>query len=191
MTRPHVLISGASIAGPALAFWLTRYGWDTSVVERAATFRPGGQNIDIRGAAREVIRRAGLEKAVRQATTGEIGTRFIGDDGSTVAEFRAKKSDTVGPTAELEILRGDLARILVDAGGDRTEYLYGDRIRALVDTGSGVVVSFVYSLAAVLIPRRRHSRRRLGQISVSIITKSFGFTMSSVRRIVNVQSSGR
>ncbi len=142
MTRPNVLISGASIAGPALAFWLTRYGWDTAIVERAPAFRTGGQNIDIRGAAREVLRRAGLEDTVRRATTGEVGTRWIGNDGRAVAEFPAMKSDTIGMTAELEILRGDLARILVDAGEGQTEYLYGDRITALDDTGSEVVVSF-------------------------------------------------
>jgi len=142
MTRPTVLISGASIAGPALAFWLARYGWHTTIVERAPVLRSGGQNIDIRGAAREVLRRAGLEDAARAATTGEVGTRFIGNNGATVAEFPATKSETVGATAELEILRGDLARILVDAGEPHTEYLYGDRITALDDTGSAVVVSF-------------------------------------------------
>lgn len=145
MKRPNVLISGASIAGPALAFWLTRYGWDTTIIERAPAFRTGGQNIDIRGAAREVLRRAGLEDAVRRATTGEVGTRFIGDDGRAVAEFPATKSDTLGATAEVEILRGDLARILVDAGEGQTEYLYGDRIKALDDTGSEVVVSFEHA----------------------------------------------
>jgi 2-polyprenyl-6-methoxyphenol hydroxylase-like FAD-dependent oxidoreductase len=145
MTRPTVLISGASIAGPALAFWLTRFGWDTTIVERAPALRTGGQNIDVRGAAREVLRRAGLEDAVRKATTGEVGTRFIGNDGRAVAEFPAIRSDTVGATAELEILRGDLARILVDAGEGRTHYLYGDRITALDDTDSEVVVSFEHA----------------------------------------------
>jgi 2-polyprenyl-6-methoxyphenol hydroxylase-like FAD-dependent oxidoreductase len=142
MARPNVLISGASVAGPALAFWLTRYGWDTTVVERAPAFRTGGQNIDIRGAAREVLRRAGLENTVREATTGEVGTRFIGNEGKIVAEFPAVKSDPEGATAEVEILRGDLARIWVDAGAGQTEYRYGDRITALRDTGTGVVVSF-------------------------------------------------
>jgi hypothetical protein len=98
MNRPTVLISGASIAGPALASWLTRYRFDTTIVERAPAFRSGGQNIDIRGAPREVLRRAGLEEAVRNATTGEIGTRFIGNDGKIVAEFPALKSEAVGST---------------------------------------------------------------------------------------------
>ena len=142
MTRPTVLISGASIAGPSLAFWLTRYGWDTTVIERAPAFRTGGQNIDVRGAAREVLRRAGLQDAVREATTGEVGTRFLGRNGTILAEFPAGRSDTAGATAEIEILRGDLARILVDAGQEHTSYRYGDRITALNDTGSGVAVSF-------------------------------------------------
>lgn len=145
MARPHVLISGASIAGPALAFWLARYGWDTTVIERAPAFREGGQNIDLRGAAREVLRRAGLEGVVKEATTGELGTRFVGEGGRTVAEFPASTSDTAGATAEVEILRGDLARILVDAGAGQTEYLYGDRITGLVDTGDEVVVSFEHA----------------------------------------------
>jgi 2-polyprenyl-6-methoxyphenol hydroxylase-like FAD-dependent oxidoreductase len=51
---PTVLISGASIAGPALAYWLNARGWTTTVVERFAGLRDDGQNIDVRGADREV-----------------------------------------------------------------------------------------------------------------------------------------
>jgi len=144
MTRPHVLIAGASIAGPALAMWLGRRGWDVTVVEQAPSFRTGGQNIDVRGAAREVLRRAGLEDAVRAATTGEVGTRFLGEGGRVVAEFPAERSATIGPTAELEVLRGDLARILLDAGDGSTTYRYGDRATALTDTGDDVRVSFAH-----------------------------------------------
>lgn len=141
MPKPHVLIAGASIAGPSLAFWLLRYGWDVTVVERAPAFRDGGQNVDVRGAGREVLRRAGLEQAVRDATTGELGTRFVDDDGRTVAEFPVVASDTAGATAEVEVLRGDLARILVDATQD-AEYVWGNRITGLEDDGDGIDVTF-------------------------------------------------
>lgn len=30
----HVLITGASIAGPALAYWLHRYGFDVTVINQ-------------------------------------------------------------------------------------------------------------------------------------------------------------
>jgi 2-polyprenyl-6-methoxyphenol hydroxylase-like FAD-dependent oxidoreductase len=102
-----------------------------------------GPNIDVRGAARLVLRRAGIEDAVRAATTGEVGTRFVGRDGRVVAEFPARRSDTAGATAEVEVLRGDLARILVDAtAAGCTEYRYGDEIAALDDTGSDVLITY-------------------------------------------------
>ena len=50
-----VLVSGASIAGPALAFWLNKFGFKVTIVERAPTQRLGGQNIDISGAARMIV----------------------------------------------------------------------------------------------------------------------------------------
>lgn len=142
MTRPRVLISGASIAGPALAYWLRRYGWDTTIVERAPELRTGGQNVDVRGAGREVARRMGIEDDIRAATTGERGIRFVDRHGDVIAEFPAGTSDSGGATAELEILRGDLARLLVDRTASTTEYVYGDRIIALTDDEDGVTVAF-------------------------------------------------
>jgi 2-polyprenyl-6-methoxyphenol hydroxylase-like FAD-dependent oxidoreductase len=136
----HVLVAGASVAGPSLAFWLERYGARVTLLERAPAFRDGGQNIDVRGAAREVLRRAGLEEAALAATTGELGTRFLAEDGSVLAEFPVADSDTEGATAEMEVLRGDLARILVDALGDGVEIVFGDRVTALHDDGDGVDV---------------------------------------------------
>jgi 2-polyprenyl-6-methoxyphenol hydroxylase-like FAD-dependent oxidoreductase len=140
--RPHVLISGASIAGPCLAFWLHRYGWDTTIVERAGALRLEGQNIDVRGAGREVARRTGIEDDIRAASTGEVGTQFIDDDGRPHASFPAGTSDTDGATAELEILRGSLSQILFDRTRDGTEYLFGDHITGIDDRDDQVTVAF-------------------------------------------------
>ncbi|MET0426079.1 MAG: FAD-dependent monooxygenase [Actinoplanes sp.] len=137
---PHVLISGASVAGPALAYWLGRAGYQATVVERAPELRDGGQNIDIRGAAREVLRRMELEDAVRAAGTGEQGTRIVDDRGRTRASFPASHNDTGGATAELEILRGDLSRLLVEKS--TTEYVFGTTITGLDQDADGVTVSF-------------------------------------------------
>lgn len=108
MSTRRVLISGASIAGPALAWWLARYGWSVTVVERFDGPREGGQNIDVRGAAREVLRRMELEDEVLSAGTGEQGIAFVDDRGRRLAESPAGSGDTDGATAELELLRGDL-----------------------------------------------------------------------------------
>ncbi|GAA1456492.1 FAD-dependent monooxygenase [Williamsia maris] len=138
-----VLISGASIAGPALAYWLNRQGVTTTIVERAPELRTGGQAIDLRGAGREVARRMGIEDAVRAAGTGEKGIEFVDASGTVKGAFAADDfEDGNGPTAELEILRGDLARILVDTVADDTEFLFGDSIAELDDDGDQVHVVF-------------------------------------------------
>ena len=73
MGNPSILVSGASIAGPAAASWLAAAGWDVTVVERFDHLRDEGQNVDVRGTGREVLRRMGLEDAARGHHTSETG----------------------------------------------------------------------------------------------------------------------
>ncbi|GGJ18598.1 FAD-dependent monooxygenase [Paenibacillus hunanensis] len=126
MNVRKALISGASIAGLSTAFWLSKAGWEVSIIERASAFRDGGQNVDVRGIAREVLQKMGLEDQVRQQTTTEEGTAFINEKGQVVGAFPVEDSD--GMTAELEILRGDLARIVLEALPSTIDIRYGDWI---------------------------------------------------------------
>lgn len=138
---PHAVISGAGIAGPALAHQLTARGWRATVVERFPQRRDEGQNVDIRGAAREVVRLMGIDADVRAANTGEVGTRFVRTDGTAAASFPVgPPGGNDGPTAELEILRGELSRILIERTTAQTEYRFGAQIADVTDHGDGVSV---------------------------------------------------
>lgn len=130
-TAPHALVTGASIAGLSTAWWLSRIGWRVTVLERADTFREGGQNVDVRGVGREVLHRMGLYDAVLALNTTEVGTRFVDADGEVVAELPSDDPD--GATAELEVLRGDLAGLLRRRLPDSVEVVYGDRIESVAD----------------------------------------------------------
>ncbi|MCV7135477.1 FAD-dependent monooxygenase [Mycobacterium hodleri] len=142
MTTRTVLISGAGIAGPVLAYWLKRYDFSPTIVERAPELRDSGQNVDVRGIGREVLRRMGLEDRVRASGTGEVGLRFIDDHGRSLGEFPVGDSATGdGPTAELEILRSQLSRLLVDEAGE-LEFLFGERIVSVAQDESGFDVTF-------------------------------------------------
>jgi 2-polyprenyl-6-methoxyphenol hydroxylase-like FAD-dependent oxidoreductase len=140
MTR-HALISGASVGGPALAHELTARGWRTTVVERYPRLRDEGQNIDVRGAGRVVLRRMGLEAEALATSTTEVGTRFVDDRGGTVGEFPAGEDDLHGPTAELEILRGEMARILYEHTAADTDYRFGEEIAELTDADDHVTAT--------------------------------------------------
>ncbi|MBG6063914.1 FAD-dependent monooxygenase [Micromonospora ureilytica] len=142
MANETVLISGASIAGPALAYWLRRHGFTPTVVEVAPGLRPGGQAVDLRGAGREVVERMGLIPRVREDRVDERGVANVDANGRWVARMPADLFGGEGIVAEIEIMRGDLTRILHDATAGEVEYLFADRITELDQGDTGVRVRF-------------------------------------------------
>lgn len=136
------MITGASIAGNAAAYWLGRQRHDVTVVERSSEFRDGGQNIDVRGVGREVLRHMGLEDAALERGTGEEGTAWVDEHGKAVAKFLTTDMEGDGPTAEMEILRGDLARLLYEPTKHQTAYRFGDHVTAIDQGHDGASVTF-------------------------------------------------
>lgn len=132
-----VLISGASVAGPALAYWLQRYGYETTVVERAPAPRPGGYAVDFRGASMTVLERMGILSAVQERATRMGAMTYVNESGTVAATTSVEAF-----SGELEILRGDLVEILYDLTRDTTEYLFDDSIAELTQDESGVDVVF-------------------------------------------------
>jgi 2-polyprenyl-6-methoxyphenol hydroxylase-like FAD-dependent oxidoreductase len=133
----HVLISGASVAGPTLAYWLVRRGYDVTVVEQAPQLRGGGHGVDFRGSQMELLRRMNLVDAVRDAETG-MGEQVV-VDGAGRALVTLPAAFMSG---EVEIQRGDLARILYERTRDDAEYVFGDSIAGLAQDAGGVDVTF-------------------------------------------------
>src|SRR5689334_20005524 len=129
-----VLISGAGIAGPALAYWLHRYGFDVTVVEVAPVPRPGGQAVDIRGVARDVVERMGLMPAIRAKCIDERGFAYVDERGRIKARMSADLFGGEGIVADIEIMRGDLSEVLLEATRDRVEYRFGERILGIDGT---------------------------------------------------------
>ncbi|MFD2469999.1 FAD-dependent monooxygenase [Amycolatopsis silviterrae] len=139
---PKVLISGASIAGPALAYWLTRYGYTVTVVEKAATVRSGGYPIDIRGTALEVVRRMGILPQLRESHIDLRRLTFLAGDGSEVASIHPHAVTGGVSDRDLEVRRGDLTDALYTAARDDAEFLFNDSIDTLDQTADQVDVTF-------------------------------------------------
>ncbi|MEZ3180280.1 FAD-dependent monooxygenase [Streptomyces pimonensis] len=140
--RCEVLISGASIAGPALAFWLNRYGYAVTVVEKAPTLRGGGYPVDVRGTAVDVVARMGILPRLRDAHIDLRRLTFLEGDGSEVASLHPH--DVTGGAAgrDLEVRRGDLSDALYAAVRDDVEFMFGDSVDTLEQSGHGVDVTF-------------------------------------------------
>jgi 2-polyprenyl-6-methoxyphenol hydroxylase-like FAD-dependent oxidoreductase len=137
-TSRDVLISGASVAGPALAYWLRRHGFNPTIVERAPALRDGGYAVDFRGPAHlSVLERMGILDEIEQAATHMGATAYVNAEGKKLATM---PEDLF--SGDVEILRGDLARILYDLTKDSVEYIFDDSITALSEDESGVWVEF-------------------------------------------------
>jgi hypothetical protein len=113
-----------------------------TVVERAPELRPGGQAVDARGVAKEVIARMGLAAAVRTACTDTAGAYTVDVAGNVLETYRADDDGGDGFIAEIEILRGDLSQVLYDDTRDGVEYVFDDRIAELTQDADGVDVAF-------------------------------------------------
>ena len=138
-----ILISGASIAGLALAYWLRQYGFNPTVVEQAPAPREGGYAVDLRGAAREAAERMGIMADVRRAHVGTRGLSYVNGANEPVASMSSDLlGDSGGAIAEIEILRGDMIRILYAAAGYYVEYIFEDSISSISQGEEGVGVTF-------------------------------------------------
>ena len=118
MPQPTVLISGAGIAGPALAFWLNKNGYRVTIVELADSIRPGGQTVDLRGAGGDVVERMGLLPEMQARSLDQRGVAWIKSDGRRRAEMPVTAFHGNGVVSKLEILRGDLVDVLYQATKD-------------------------------------------------------------------------
>ncbi|OBB80099.1 hypothetical protein A5760_01460 [Mycobacterium colombiense] len=139
----RVLVSGASVAGAAAAFWLGRHGFSVTVVERHRGPRPGGQAIDVRGPALTVLERMGLLGAAQKRKTQIQGSSVVDRDGNELSRD-TESTPTGGPidSPNIELLRDDLVELLYGASQWTAEYLFDDTITALQDDGAAVRVTF-------------------------------------------------
>jgi 2-polyprenyl-6-methoxyphenol hydroxylase-like FAD-dependent oxidoreductase len=138
MRSQAVLISGASIAGPALAYWLGRYGFRVTVVEKAPALRPGGQAVDFKGRThRTVLEQMGIWEEILRWQTGRHDTVYLDAAGRELAVMPGEFTG-----GDAEILRGDLAAILYERTAAGCEYRFGDSVTALTQTPDGVRAEF-------------------------------------------------
>jgi 2-polyprenyl-6-methoxyphenol hydroxylase-like FAD-dependent oxidoreductase len=136
----RVLISGASVAGLTLAYWLKAHGMTPTLVEKAPALRTGGYKIDIRGTALDVVRRMGLYEQIRAAGTDIQRASMVDREGNEILQM---EGDAYGLRVgdDLEIGRGALCQILMGQL-DEVEARFGDSIRLISETDEGVWVEF-------------------------------------------------
>jgi 2-polyprenyl-6-methoxyphenol hydroxylase-like FAD-dependent oxidoreductase len=143
----RILVSGASIAGPVLAYWLSRYGYAVTVVERAPTLRrTGGHPVDLFRPAMEISEKMGVLPRIEAMATGTHRLTVTREGAAGSAEIDLTKVFSAASDRHVEIMRDDLSEIYYDAARDDVEYVFGDWITSISPAGE-----FTFNIGA---PRR-------------------------------------
>lgn len=133
----RILISGASVAGPVLAYWLSRYGFDVTVVERAPTLRKtGGHAVDLFRPAMEISAKMGVLPRIEALATGTTRLALYREGRPRAANIDLTKIYAASSDRHVEIMRDDLSEIYYDAARDDVEYLFGDSITEIEHDGT-------------------------------------------------------
>jgi 2-polyprenyl-6-methoxyphenol hydroxylase-like FAD-dependent oxidoreductase len=137
-----VLISGAGIAGPTLAFWLNAAGFKTTIVERAPALRAGGYVIDFWGLGYDIAERMGLADDLRRVGYSMQEMRIVDARGERITGFGARVFRELTGGRFVTLARGDLARLLFETVKSETEVLFGDEIVGLEERPDDIRAEF-------------------------------------------------
>lgn len=140
--QSSVLIAGGGIAGLAAAVCLQQRGFATTVVEQYGSLRPGGQAVDVRGVALQVVERLGLLTRIAQARTRMKGMTMLGPDGQEMwrSEERTLSAGRLD-SEDIEMLRDDLQCILHSAC-EETKFFFGGSLVRVEQTNDHVLATF-------------------------------------------------
>lgn len=138
--KKQVLISGASIAGLTLAYWLNKYGYDVSIVEISSELRKVGAPIDVRGEALNVAKEMGILEKIKSKEFIHTD-RLVNAQNETLVDFSINAQDEY--RGDIEINRDDLMEILYESiPKNEIEFLFENRITKLIQNENGVDVIF-------------------------------------------------
>jgi len=138
----QVAISGAGVAGAALAHWLYRTGHTPTVIEKAPKFRAGGYMIDFWGVGYQVAKRMGIEDAVRAAGYQVEWVRSVGSGGEVKADVSVDVFRRVLGDDLISLPRGDLAAAIYTTTEEKVETIFGDSIATIDEHSDGVRLTF-------------------------------------------------
>ncbi|MGN6369781.1 MAG: FAD-dependent monooxygenase [Phycisphaerae bacterium] len=142
MNGKRVLIVGAGIAGPALAYWLARWGFDVLVVEIAPAPRTGGYVIDFWGAGFDVAERMGILPELRNHDVGIEELQLVDAHGRTAASFKVSVLRKLVRNRYMTLARSSLAAVLFEHSRTAVAYRFGDTVEEIHQDESGVDVLF-------------------------------------------------
>ncbi|MGH7784022.1 MAG: FAD-binding domain, partial [Candidatus Binatia bacterium] len=137
-----IVINGAGVAGPALAYWLVEGGHEVLLVEEAPRFRSGGYIIDFWGLGYDICEKMGLIPQIRKLGYQVEEVRLVDENGRKNGGFGVDVFGRMTKGRFTSVRRSDLSRTIYDSVADKIETIFGDSIASIEEHNSGVRVGF-------------------------------------------------
>jgi len=141
MTAQTVLISGAGIGGPTLAYWLKAAGFEPTIIEHAPTLRSGGYVIDFWGLGYDIAERMGLSDKINGMGYHIREMRIVNSKGERISGFGTNVFRELTGGRYVTIGRSDLSRLLFEKIKNDTEIVFGDEVVGLRERAGCVQVT--------------------------------------------------
>jgi 2-polyprenyl-6-methoxyphenol hydroxylase-like FAD-dependent oxidoreductase len=138
----NILVSGASFAGLATAFWMKRLGYKVTVVEIAESLKKGGTPVNIRENTVDIVKRMGLFDQIESNRVRMESMEIVTSDGVAQQSTLVQSENEQSGKIDYEIERDLLLKIMFDAAKDDVEFVFDDSIASLEEEKSGIAVSF-------------------------------------------------
>ena len=142
MENKNILISGAGIAGLTLAWWLKKFGFDPTIVERSPKLREGGYAIDFWGAGFDVSEKMGIIQDLKDADLKISEVTFIDEDGNRKGGLDYVKLKKLMKYRAFTLLRSDLSKIIYQRLDKDIEFIFGDNIQKIEENEDRITVIF-------------------------------------------------
>lgn len=147
MRNRKILIVGSGIAGPTLAYWLKRHGFEPTLVERAPALRRGGYVVDFWGIGYDVAEKMGLLPSLEELRLPVDTVKLVNRRGKRSGGFGMKALQSTLGDRYLSILRSDLSRIIYDSLDGNVRTIFGDTVVQIDQSSSGIFVEFQHAPA--------------------------------------------
>ena len=142
MLNRKILIVGSGIAGPTLAYWLQRYGFEPTLVERAPALRRGGYVVDFWGVGYDVAEKMGLLPTLKELSLGVDDIRLVNGRGERSGGFGGDVIRSALGDRYLSLLRSDLSRTIYDSLEGKVRTIFGDTVARLEQRDESVLIEF-------------------------------------------------
>lgn len=136
----RIAINGTGVAGPTLAWWLQRYGYEPILFERAPKLRTGGYMIDFWGVGYQIAEKMDIIPALQQKGYLIESLRLVDREGQPVAGLDTAKMRALVDGRFISIARGDIAETLYHACGP-VETRFGTHITGIEEQPDGVTAT--------------------------------------------------